>query len=231
MPPSTLMAWMPIRERPKQGLGRNELAVGDVVGFVDREQRQRPGKIVRLNDKTVTLNCGNQQWRIVYGAMQWRKKTECGFGLGREFALKEGKKTAEKPNAQDGAEGTPTASLLGGQVEQMVRAVTYAFVFLYITAKLALGGTSHSWSCCIHFQVLGRSAVLRYHQLIPDNVRQASINRNKAYLAQAIATEAETRSADRASSTKYWRSAEYCCGGLPAHWGTHSMRKSCRRPR
>ena len=58
-----------IRERPKQGLGRNEVAISDVVGFVDREQQQRSGKIVRLNDKTVTLNCGNQQWRVAYGLL------------------------------------------------------------------------------------------------------------------------------------------------------------------
>lgn len=58
-----------IRERPKQGLGRNEVAIGDVVGFVDREHQQRSGRIVRLNDKTVTLNCGNQQWRVAYGLL------------------------------------------------------------------------------------------------------------------------------------------------------------------
>ena len=58
-----------IRERPKQGLGRNEAAIGDVVGFVDREHKQRTGKIVRLNDKTVTLNCENQQWRVAYGLL------------------------------------------------------------------------------------------------------------------------------------------------------------------
>lgn len=58
-----------IRERPKQGLGRNEVAIGDVVGFIDREHQQRSGRIVRLNDKTVTLNCGNQQWRVAYGLL------------------------------------------------------------------------------------------------------------------------------------------------------------------
>ena len=58
-----------IREQSKQGLGRNEVAIGDVVGFVDREQQQRSGKIVRLNDKTVTLDCSNQQWRVAYGVL------------------------------------------------------------------------------------------------------------------------------------------------------------------
>jgi hypothetical protein len=58
-----------IREQPKQGLGRNAVAIGDVVGFVDRDQRQRSGKILRLNDKTVTLMVGNQQWRVGYSLL------------------------------------------------------------------------------------------------------------------------------------------------------------------
>jgi hypothetical protein len=58
-----------IREKPAQGLGRNEVAEGDVVGFVDRDQQQRSGRIVRLNDKTVTLLCGQQQWRVAYGLL------------------------------------------------------------------------------------------------------------------------------------------------------------------
>lgn len=58
-----------IREKPKQGLGRNEVAVGDIVGFLDRDQQQRGGRIVRLNDKTVTLRCGQQQWRVSYGLL------------------------------------------------------------------------------------------------------------------------------------------------------------------
>jgi len=58
-----------IREQPKQGLGRNAVAVGDIVGFVDRHQQQRSGRIIRLNDKTVTLLCGQQQWRVAYGLL------------------------------------------------------------------------------------------------------------------------------------------------------------------
>ena len=37
-----------------------------MVGFVDRDQQQRTGKIIRLNDKTVTLQCGQGQWRVAY---------------------------------------------------------------------------------------------------------------------------------------------------------------------
>ena len=55
-----------IREQKQQGLGRNEVAVGEVVGFVDRNQQQRSGRIIRLNDKTVTVHCGQQQWRVAY---------------------------------------------------------------------------------------------------------------------------------------------------------------------
>lgn len=55
-----------IREQPRRGLGRNEVAIDDVVGFVDRNHQQRSGRIVRLNDKTVTLHCGQQQWRVPY---------------------------------------------------------------------------------------------------------------------------------------------------------------------
>ncbi len=58
-----------IREQPKQGLGRNCVAIGDVVGFVDKHQQQRSGRIVRLNDKTVTLLVGQQHWRVSYGLL------------------------------------------------------------------------------------------------------------------------------------------------------------------
>ncbi|MBK5207780.1 MAG: hypothetical protein JJD98_21070 [Polaromonas sp.] len=55
-----------IREQKPQGLGRNEVAIGEVVGFVDRDQQQRTGQIIRLNDKTVTLQCEKGQWRVAY---------------------------------------------------------------------------------------------------------------------------------------------------------------------
>lgn len=55
-----------IREHRQQGLGRNEIAIGEVVGFVDRDQQHRTGRVIRLNDKTVSLQCGNGQWRVAY---------------------------------------------------------------------------------------------------------------------------------------------------------------------
>lgn len=58
-----------IREQPVKGLGRNSVAIGDVVGFVDKHQQQRSGRIVRLNDKTVTIQVGPQQWRVSYALL------------------------------------------------------------------------------------------------------------------------------------------------------------------
>jgi hypothetical protein len=55
-----------IRENPERGLSRQAVAVGDVVGFLDHDQRQRSGKVVRLNDKTVTLLSNGQKWRVAY---------------------------------------------------------------------------------------------------------------------------------------------------------------------
>lgn len=55
-----------ITEDIKEGLGRNEVAVGDHVGFFDRDGNERYGNVLRLNQKTVTLDCNNQKWRVAY---------------------------------------------------------------------------------------------------------------------------------------------------------------------
>lgn len=58
-----------IRQRTQKGLGRLELSAGETVGFVDHEGRERSGKLVRLNDKTVTLDCNGQKWRVAYALL------------------------------------------------------------------------------------------------------------------------------------------------------------------
>ncbi len=50
----------------KPGLDRNEVKVGDKVGFIDSENIEHYGDIVRLNPKTVTLNCDGNKWRVSY---------------------------------------------------------------------------------------------------------------------------------------------------------------------
>jgi len=58
-----------IRERGTAGLGRQEIAVSDTVGFQDRHGTQRHGTVMRLNDKTVTLDCDGQSWRVAYALL------------------------------------------------------------------------------------------------------------------------------------------------------------------
>ena len=43
--------------------------IGDTVGFLDHDHRQRSGQVVRLNDKTVTLNADGQKWRVAYALL------------------------------------------------------------------------------------------------------------------------------------------------------------------
>ena len=58
-----------IREQPRKGLGRNEVGVGDVVGYISRNHQQCSGRIIRLNDKTVTVQVGREQWRVSYSLL------------------------------------------------------------------------------------------------------------------------------------------------------------------
>lgn len=58
-----------IRDNPARGLSRQEVEIGDTVGFHDHEHRQRSGQIVRLNDKTVTLISDGQKWRVAYALL------------------------------------------------------------------------------------------------------------------------------------------------------------------
>jgi hypothetical protein len=55
-----------ITENVKEGLGKNEASVGDYVGFFDREGKERYGQVMRLNQKTVTLDCQGSKWRVAY---------------------------------------------------------------------------------------------------------------------------------------------------------------------
>jgi hypothetical protein len=55
-----------IRQSGQSGLKRNEIAVGDILGYLDRNGRERSGTVTRLNDKTASLTVGDQQWRVAY---------------------------------------------------------------------------------------------------------------------------------------------------------------------
>jgi hypothetical protein len=54
----------------------NRIHKGQVLGLrrklalvLDLDSQQRSGKVLRLNDKTVTLLVGQEQWRVTYGLL------------------------------------------------------------------------------------------------------------------------------------------------------------------
>lgn len=56
-----------VRSGRQEGLDRQEVSVGDRVGFMAKDGRgECYGEIVRLNQKTVTLNCNGEKWRVSY---------------------------------------------------------------------------------------------------------------------------------------------------------------------
>jgi len=87
-----------IREHKPQGLGRNEVAIGEIVGFLDRDQQQRTGKVIRLNDKTVTLQCGNSRLRVAYSFLH---RVVDSDGLTHDVIEIGGQWTHQTPNGRD----------------------------------------------------------------------------------------------------------------------------------
>ncbi|MBF0423400.1 MAG: hypothetical protein HQL73_10450 [Magnetococcales bacterium] len=74
---------------PRQGqtrLDKNLLKVGESVGFHDRDHRERYGKILQLNPKTVSLLTNDRmRWRVAYSllfqVMDGEGHQEPGIGL------------------------------------------------------------------------------------------------------------------------------------------------------
>lgn len=51
----------------KKGLDKTQLKVGDMVGFLDKEQNDLHGEIIRLNQKTATIITSTKgRWRVAY---------------------------------------------------------------------------------------------------------------------------------------------------------------------
>lgn len=52
------------------GMAKNEVQVGDEVGFRSKSNRNVHGRVLRLNPKTVTVAVGpNEQWRVPYSML------------------------------------------------------------------------------------------------------------------------------------------------------------------
>jgi hypothetical protein len=53
-----------------KGLQRHEVGVGEVVGFISsRDNIEIYGKVIRLNPKTVTLQCKTGKWKVPYSML------------------------------------------------------------------------------------------------------------------------------------------------------------------
>ncbi|MEO5369026.1 MAG: hypothetical protein H7833_03015 [Magnetococcus sp. DMHC-1] len=54
----------------QNGLDKNQLKVGDPVGFHDRENREQYGNVLHLNQKTASIMTRNgSRWRVAYSLL------------------------------------------------------------------------------------------------------------------------------------------------------------------
>jgi hypothetical protein len=52
------------------GLQRHEVGIGEMLGFMNtRENIEMYGKVIRLNPKTVTLQCKTGKWKVPYSLL------------------------------------------------------------------------------------------------------------------------------------------------------------------
>ena len=55
---------------PPEVPGRADFRVGNRVTFTDKDLQHRVGLIVRVNQRTATLDCDGQQWRVGFGLLR-----------------------------------------------------------------------------------------------------------------------------------------------------------------
>ena len=59
----------PVAQPPRK-LGRADFALGDTVSFEGRDLVQHLGTIIRLNQKTATVSCDGQAWRVSFALLR-----------------------------------------------------------------------------------------------------------------------------------------------------------------
>ena len=60
----------PSNPQPPPEIGnRVDFRVGNRVSFTDQNLQQRVGLIVRINQRTATLDCDGQSWRVAFGLL------------------------------------------------------------------------------------------------------------------------------------------------------------------
>ena len=55
---------------PPEIAGRDDFRVGQRVSFTDQHLQHRVGLIVRINQRTATLDCEGQSWRVAFGLLR-----------------------------------------------------------------------------------------------------------------------------------------------------------------
>lgn len=55
---------------PPEIARREDFRVGNRVSFTDQDLQQRVGLIVRINQRTATLDCDGQTWRVAFGLLR-----------------------------------------------------------------------------------------------------------------------------------------------------------------
>lgn len=73
-----------------KGLQRHEIGVGDILGFVaSRDGLERYGKVLRLNPKTVTLDCKTEVWKVSYSVLFKVINAEAGMPEDDPYLIQE----------------------------------------------------------------------------------------------------------------------------------------------
>jgi hypothetical protein len=55
---------------PPEIASRADFRVGNRVSFTDQNLQHRVGLIVRINQRTATLDCDGQTWRVGFGLLR-----------------------------------------------------------------------------------------------------------------------------------------------------------------
>ena len=57
------------RRPPPEIASRADFRVGQRVSFTDQQLQRRVGLVVRINQRTATLDCDGQSWRVAFGLL------------------------------------------------------------------------------------------------------------------------------------------------------------------
>ena len=58
-----------INTNQKYGLKKFQIAIGEILTFLNNDNKQIYGKVIRLNQKSVTLMVDDTKWRVGYGLL------------------------------------------------------------------------------------------------------------------------------------------------------------------